>query len=599
MRSSRAYALRGFALFTLTLIATSCTTGSADTGFFGKTDPPKENVLRYITGSEPESLDPHIGSGQPEARLYMALYEGLVEYDPKTNLPIPELAERWDINPDNSQFVFYLRKGARFSNGDPITAHDFVYSLQRGLSPQLAARYAYIAYYIKYAQGYNESGFFVRDRLTGEFEVDRATRLRVVKPGDTKPIPGKELVAVKAEDIGVEALDDYTLRITLVQPAPFFLAMLPHQFFRVVSRKSIQKYGDALWTQPENIISSGPFRLKEWIPYDKIVVVPDPMYWDAGRVKLDEIRFYAIEDQTTSMNLYKAGEIEGSQNHSVPASWLDVIMPMKDYMNAPEITTEYYQINVKKPPMDDKRVRHAFNMAIDKVALARFRRVAKPSTALVPEGILPGYPRPDGDPFDVARARQLLAESGFEDSQGNYDPGKFPVQDVELTYNTVESNRQVAEFVQAQWKQNLGITVPLKNMEFKTFLVTRAKLEYKGFARSGWVGDYLDPVTFLNLFYTPAGDNGTGWWDPKYVAMIDDANRVTDPHERYVELAKAEAYMLDAQPIIPLLTQATNWMKKPYVKGMYPNPETLHAWKFVYIERDPAKWDYGVPDMKN
>jgi oligopeptide transport system substrate-binding protein len=136
-------------------------------------------------------------------------------------------------------------------------------------------------------------------------------------------------------------------------------------------------------------------------------------------------------------------------------------------------------------------------------------------------------------------------------------------------------------------------------MEFKSFLVERSALRFKGFARSGWVGDYMDPVTFLNLYYTPRGDNGTGWWDPKYVAMIDDANRTPDPQLRYNKLAKAEAYMLDAQPIIPLLTQATNWVKKPYVKGMYPNPQTLHAWKFVYIERDPSKWDYGVPDMKN
>jgi oligopeptide transport system substrate-binding protein len=236
-------------------------------------------------------------------------------------------------------------------------------------------------------------------------------------------------------------------------------------------------------------------------------------------------------------------------------------------------------------------------MAIDKPALAAFRVVAKPLTAFSPEGIFPGYPRPQGDPFNVERARQLLAEAGFRDSAGNYDPGNFPVEEVEIHYNTLESNRQVAEFIQAQWKQNLGITVPLRNMEWRTFLVARANMEYKGFGRSGWIGDYMDPYTFLDLFSTPKGNNDTGWWDPKYVRMLEEANRTLDPKKRYELLAQAEAFLLDVQAVIPLTTGATNWIKKPYVKGMYPNPGTMHAWKFVYIEPDPAKWDYGVPKL--
>jgi oligopeptide transport system substrate-binding protein len=151
--------------------------------------------------------------------------------------------------------------------------------------------------------------------------------------------------------------------------------------------------------------------------------------------------------------------------------------------------------------------------------------------------------------------------------------------------------------VQAQWKQNLGLTVPLKNMEFRTYLNHMAKVEYKGFARRGWIGDYMDPFSFLNLFYTAEGDNGTGWWDPKYAAMLDEANRTLDPQKRYEMLAKAEAMILEAQPVIPLYTPATNWMKKPYVKGMYPNPGSMFAWKYVYIEHDPAKWDRSMPQL--
>jgi oligopeptide transport system substrate-binding protein len=648
-------------LIALALIIAGCTASASNQMYFGKAVPPPDNTLHYVSGSEPESLDPQVGSGQPEARIYMALFEGLTEYHPKTMAPIPAIAERWDVNKDSSEFVFHLRKNARWSNGDPITARDFVYSLRRGLSPELAARNAYLAYYVKYSQGYNESGSFVRDPKTGEFllakdykkgekkedvphtepvapaveagaeqsaaaaetefhnfiklperlvvpstEKERAALL-ALKDADAQfdneklkqALAGKEFVPVKAEDVGIEAVDDYTLRITLTQSAPFFLGLTPHQFFRAVPQKAIEqaKKNHLDWTEPQNIVTCGPFKMETWKPYDKLVVVRDPMYWDAAHVGLDRIAFYPSDENPTIMNMYKAGQVDAVLNHTVPAAWLDVVRPLKDYMDAPEVATEYYQINIKKPPMNDVRVRKAFNMAIDKVALAKWRRIVKPLTAFTPEGIFPGYPRPAGDSFDPAKAKQLLAEAGYKDANGNYDPKKFPIDEISITYNTQESNQAVAEFVQAQWKQNLGLTVPLNNMEWKTFLDMRAKVQYSGFSRAGWVGDYMDPFTFLNLFYTPAGDNGTGWWDKTYVDMLDKANAELDQQKRYQMLAEAEKYMLDQQPVIPLLTAATNWVKKPYVKGMYPNPETLIPWKFVYIERDPSKWDNGVPDM--
>ena len=591
-----------------------CAAPSADTEFFGKVEPPAGQVLRFVSGSEPNGLDPQIGTGQPEGRIHMALFEGLTDYDPKTSQPIPAIAERWDVNADSSEFVFHLRSTARWSNGEPITAHDFVYSIRRGLDPALAVQNAYMAYYIVYAQGYNEGGVFVRDAKTGAFvlqkDVSGDSPLHLVVPGaaaardqqiagDPKlraAVAGKEFVPIRAEDIGIEALDDHTLRITLTQPAPFFVGMMAHHFFLAIPRGPIERYG-VRWTQPENIVTSGAFMLKEWRPYDRIVVTRNPHYWDAATVKLDEIRFYPLEEQTTMMNLYKAGEIDATYNHTVPAAWLPIIKGMKDYMDAPEIANEYYVFNTTKPPTDDKRVRKALNMAIDKDALARFRVVAKPLTAFTPAGIFPGYPQPKGDAFNVARARELLAEAGFRNPAGQYDPATFPVGDVEILYNTSESNLQVAEFVQAQWKQNLGITVPLRNMEFRTFLVARADLEYKGIARAGWIGDYMDPYTFLDIFSTIRGTNSSGWWDPAYVRMLEDANRTLDPAKRFELLAKAEAYLLEVQPVMPLLTRATDWMKKPYVKGMYPNPATMHSWKFVYIEHDPAKWDYGMPDL--
>ncbi|HEX5706287.1 MAG TPA: peptide ABC transporter substrate-binding protein [Pyrinomonadaceae bacterium] len=643
------------ALVAVVAANTGCSTQASKAEFFGKVEPPPGQVMRYISGSEPESLDPQVGTGQPEARIYMALFEGLAEYDPKTMEPIPAIAERWDVNKDSSEFVFHLRRNAKWSNGEPITAHDFAYTFRRGLSPELAARNGYLAYEIKYAQAYNEGGVFVRDQRTGQFLLakdfaeakegaeaaaaapasessdaaaaaptdgeDAALETdfhkfihsptRLVLAGDEEArakeleanpklkaaVAGKEIVPVKAEDIGVEAIDDHTFRVTLTQPAPYFIGLVPHQFFRAVPRKAIEKHGDTQWTQPANIITCGPFRLVAWKPYNEIVVEKDPNYWDAASVKLNRIHFYPLEEQTTMQNLYKAGEVDATYNHTVPVGWLDHIRPLKDYMDAPECAIEYYQVNITKPPMNDKRVRKAFNLAINKKALSEYRRITKPLTAFTPEGIFPGYPQPTGDPFDPEKAKQLLADAGFKDASGKFDPSKFPITEVELTYNTAESNRQVAEFVQAQWKQNLGLTIPLKNMEWKTFLQTRANLEYKGFGRAGWVGDYMDPYTFLALFSTIGGDNGTGWFDPKYVEMLKKANSAPSQAERYKLLAEAEKYLLDEQPVIPLQTNATNWMKKPYVKGMYPNPGTLHAWKFVYIEYDSAKWDRGVPDM--
>jgi oligopeptide transport system substrate-binding protein len=374
--------------------------------------------------------------------------------------------------------------------------------------------------------------------------------------------------------------------------------VLANQFFRLVPRKAVEKWGHN-WTEPEHIVTCGPFKLKAWKPYNEIVVERDPMYWDAANVHLDEIHFYAMSDLTTAMNLYKVGEIDSALNHVVPNTWLDVVRSKKDYMEGSEAAITYIYINVTKPPMNDVRVRKAFNMAIDRDARAASRKVVKPLTAFTPEGIFQGYPQPKGDNLNPERARQLLGEAGFPVTKvdGGFSCPKFPVDQVEYIFNTAPANKAMAEFMQAQWKQNLGITVPLRNMEFKTFLSSRAKLDYKGFAVGIFGADYMDPFTFLNIFSTSAGDNGSGWWDKKYVDMLDEANRTLDKQQRYALLAKAEKYLIDAQPIIPIETLAVNFVKKPYVKGMYPNAGSLYPWKFVYIERDPAKWDYSTPSL--
>jgi oligopeptide transport system substrate-binding protein len=300
--------------------------------------------------------------------------------------------------------------------------------------------------------------------------------------------------------------------------------------------------------------------------------------------------FYPVEDQATVMNLYKAGEIDATYNRSVPRSWLFMMEKKLDHQDSLEASIEYYIINTTKPPMNDVRVRKAFALALNKSPITTMRRNTKTLSTLIPTNIFKGYPSVQAVEFNPEKAKQLLAEAGYRDAAGNYDASKFPIDEIALTFNTSDGNKFVAEIVQSQWKQNLGLIVPLKNMETKTFISVTAKLEYKGFARFGYGADYIDPYTFLSLFITEGGDNGTGWIDERYVKLIDTANRTLDPTQRNRLLAEAESLLLNEQPIIPLTTSSTNWLKKPYIKGMYPNAMTLHPWKYVYLERDSAKW---------
>lgn len=638
-------------LLTLNVVFAGCSASASNSLFFGKTDPPRENVLRYVSGSEPETLDPQIPSLQNEARISMALFDGLAEYDPKTTAPIPALAERWEVNKDWSEVTFHLRRNGRFSNGDPITAHDFVYTIRRGLKPGTGSRTASLAYPIKYAQAFNEGGSFVFDPTAKSYLLERDfaenssqpplseqaitsvtdeyppnaedkppasdtafhramhAPVKLVLPGAEKArkaaieadpklkaaVEGKQLVPVTADDVGIEAVDDYTLRMILMTPAPYFISMMPHQFFRALHQKTVEQFGDR-WTDPAHIVTSGPFKLDSWKHYDRIVVVRDPMNWDAQTVKLDRIIFYLLADNTTMMSLYKAGDLDALYNHTVPSAWLSVINPMKDFMDAPEAAIDFYNFNTKSGPTKDLRVRKALNMAIDKKAFAGWRQL-QPLTAIIPTGIFPGYPHPKGDPYDPEKAKKLLAEAGYKDASGNFDPKKFQDSEIELIVNTDGNNIPYAEFIQALWKQSLGTTIPLRVMENKTYFRAQAALDYKGVSRTGWGADYMDPFTFLGIWYTPTGANATGWWDPKYAELLDEANRTIDPQRRYQILAQAEQLLLDAQPVMPLIVPTTRWMKKPYVKGLYPNAATLHSWKYVYVERDSAKWDYGVPDM--
>ncbi|MGH9957247.1 MAG: peptide ABC transporter substrate-binding protein, partial [Pyrinomonadaceae bacterium] len=604
VKESSRQILSSLVILALLLVSVSCDIAGSNEEFYGRTTPPDRKILRYITGDEPESLDPQKSTGQPEARIFMALYEGLVEYDPKDMRPRPAIAERWDENADSSELVFHLRKNGRWSNGDPINANDVVYTFRRALSPETRARAAGFGYYIKYAQAFNSRAVFVFDPKTEtfvlesdleaasippplsgqpgagstEYELSTGERepiadtsfhqfmhspARLTLPGDEKArnnllaknaklqalVANKQFVKVEGKDIGVEAIDDYTVRISLHQSAPFFKDLLAHQLFRLVPKKAIEQFGQH-WTQPGQIVSCGPFKLKSWKPYDVLAVERDPMYWDAATVQLDEIYFYPTADLPTAMNLYKVGEVDAIYNHSVLSAWVDTVRPKKDYMDAPEAASIYINMNTIKPPTNDLRVRQAFNLSINKETWVTWKKIVRPLHGITPDGIFPDYDGPQPVKFDPERARQLLTEAGFpvtKKSDGSFECRSFPVDQVEYLFPTTTSNKILAEFIQAQWKQNLGITVPVRAMEFRTFADVRAKLDYNGFCFGGYAADYMDPFTFLGIYYVPDGDNCTGWWDKKYVEMLDQANRTPQRLKRYEILSKAESFMMEAQ----------------------------------------------------
>jgi len=582
----------------------------------------------------------------------MALFDGLVEYEPKTLQPIPAIAKSWEVSPSVDEFVFHLRDNAKFSDGTPITAKDFVYSIRRGFRPETLSRTANLGFFIKYSEGFNSGDVFVKkgdqfllardfggenrtgstigpetefhkyiqsaDRLTLPGNEKKRTKLIDADPKLRSAAEGAEFVQIKEEDIGVEAIDNYTLRMTLRQSAPFFLGLLGHQFFKVIPEHVVEKYGKN-WIRPEHIVTSGAFRIKVRKPYDVLSVERDPNYWDASNVHLDGIDFYPIEEQSTQLNLYKAGSVDAFLNHTVLLPWIDTIKQYKDeYMNFPEAATSAYGMNITKPPFDNPKVRMAFALAVDRVALSDFRKITKPLFSVTPGGVFPEYdkakervreeiktqrglngPQINEEGFDPELARKLITEAGFPviKKGDDYSCTSFPIDKAEIAFNTAESNRQVAEFVQAQWARNLGITIPLNSMEFKTFLPFRHELQYPGFGQTLWSADYMDPYTFLSLYYDLNSNGDTGFNDPKFKKMLDDANAELDTQKRYEMMARAEYYLRDQMPVITLTINATNWMKKPYVKGMYPNPMTLLPWKFVYIEQDPAKWDHDVDNI--
>lgn len=504
---------------------------------------PRENILNRGNGTEVKDVDPHIVTGVPEHHIIVAISEGLVSVDPKTVEPRDGVAILPPkISNNGKTYVFNLRKDAKWSNGEPLTAHDFVYSWRRLLNPTTGSQYADMAYPVKNAEAINKG------------EIKDLTKL------------------------GVEAIDDHTLKVELENPTPYFLGMLYHYTMYPVPQKVIEKHG-AQWTKPENFVGNGPFVLTEWVLNKVLRTRRNPNYWDKANVKLDGVDFWPIENQSTEEKMFRAGKLDVT--YEVPIERIPFWQ--KDdsgvYFQPAYLGTYFYRLNTTRKPLNDKRVRKALALGIDRERIIEF--VTKggelPARAFTPPGTGGYTPKvylPQASE-GIAEAKKLLAEAGFPEGKG------FP--SMEILYNTSENHKKIALAIQEMWKENLGINVKLFNQEWKVYLARQQKIDYD-ICRAGWIGDYSDPHTFLDMWVTDRGNNETGWSNKQYDNLIAQAASSGDLEKRKEYFAKAEDLLLEDMPVIPIYIYTRKFLKKPEVKGWFPNIQDYHPLKHVYLD---------------
>ncbi|MCF7928559.1 MAG: peptide ABC transporter substrate-binding protein [Spirochaetales bacterium] len=496
---------------------------------------PVEFIL--YNGAEPETIDPALISGVPEHRIYLSLFEGLMSYDPETADPIPGVAESWKISSDGLTYTFKLREDAVWSDGTPVTAQQFVDSWLRFLNPETAAEYAYMMNMV----------------IEGAAEYNS---------GEAGP-----------EAVQIRALDERTFQFDLTGPAPYVLGMLAHYAFSVVPTHVIDEYGDD-WTEPENFVGNGPFVLKEWSPQEKLTVVPNETYWNRKAVQLDQVTYLPIEDNNTAYNMYKNGELDWSTE--VPNDAIDEAKLRDDHQSNAVMIVYYYVFNTERPPLDDARVRRALSLAVDREEIVeKIRRKGD----VAAYGIVPpmkGYQPPETFSDNAEKARQLLAQAGYPDGEG------FPV--FEVLYNTSETHKKIAEYVQQRWKETLNIDVELVNQEWSTYLNNRQEGKFD-IARAGWAGDYKDPNSFLDLFISTSALNGGNYTSAEYDELIEKASTMPGGEKRYQVLAQAKKLLMEDMPIAPFYFYSqSNMIDLDKWGGWYTNVLDIHPTKDIYMK---------------
>lgn len=504
----------------------------------------RAQVLLVGNGDEPRTLDPHLATGTIENKVITALMEGLTAYHERVDMTaMPGVAERWEANEDNTRWTFYLRETARWSNGDPVTAHDFLYAWKRILTAALGAEYAEQLYYLKGAEAYHS---------------------------------GK--VADFAE-VGCRAIDAHTLELELVGPVPYLPLVLTHYSWFPVHPPTIEKFGgpalrSSEWTKAGNFVGNGAFVLTQWEVNEIIKVEANPHYWDAGVVRLKGIHFLPIQQGGVEETAFEAGRVH--MTNTVLSDKIDYWRTRQPeaLRMEPFLGTYYYSLNLRRKPLDDVRVRQALSLAIDRELITG--QVTKggqtPATGFTPPGLT--YPVLDVIRYDPDRARALLAEAGFAGGKG--------FSNLTILYNTLEDHRKIAETIQQMWKRELGISVNLMNQEWGVYLNSQNQRNFD-IARAGWIGDYPDPMAFVGLWTSTNGNNRTGWGNERYDALVDEAKRTGDEARRMLLLREAEQIFLQELPTIPLYFYSRNYLLDPRVQNWHPKALDNRPWKAIWL----------------
>jgi oligopeptide transport system substrate-binding protein len=517
----------------------------------------EKNILLIGNGTEVETLDAHLATGVPEHWVISSLFEGLAA--PLAENPDgdgPGAAASWEHSPDYTAWTFHLQPAGKWSDGRPLTAHDFVWSFHRILMPKIAAEYASMLYPLKNAQAFNEG------KITDFNQV------------------------------GAVAADDLTLKLTLEGPTPYLPGMTKHYSWFPLPRHVIERFGDLTerdtkWTRAGNLVGNGPFRLKEWHFFHSISVDRNPYYWDAKSVKLNGIVFFPIQSDNTEERAFRDGQLHATSTLPLPAIPKYRRERAEAYHEDPNLAVYFYRVNVtsrqpdgKPHPVCDKRVRHALSLAIDRESIIRnvMRAGQKPAVGFTPYPDSIGFhDAPHPLRFDPVEARRVLAEAGYPDGRN------FP--SFEILINTNEGHRTIAEAIQEMWKRHLNIPVSIRNQDWGVYLDSQRRLDYT-VCRAAWNADYLDPSTFLSMWRTGDGNNETGWSNARYDELLKLSTLEGDPQKRMGLFREAETILLDDLPVLPVYWYVRSTLRSPAIRGWNPSVIEMRCYKAIWL--DPA-----------
>lgn len=504
-------------------------------GILGTTPPMQTSMDEFVfnNAAEIESLDPQFITGSPDNNIACQVYEGLLTRQADWVSVAPGQAESYTVSKDGRVYTFKLRKNLKWSDGSPLTAKDFEYSWLRAIDPKTMASYAY----------------WLTDNIVGADAFNKA------------PTPEN------AKKVMAKALDDLTFQVTLIKPLGYFPQIVAETIMWPVKKEVVEKYKDQ-FTRPENFVGNGPYKLVEWKIKDKIVLEKNPYYWDASQVSLKRVVAYPIEDRQTGVNLFKQGKLDWTGNHGAPNSLVPSFKSDPNFRIFQGFISYFYRVNTKAKPLDDRRVRQALSLAIDRKQLVESvtRGGEIPSDHLIPDNV-GKYKSPStfiGTDYraNVEKAKKLLAEAGYAGGKG--------MKPIRILYNTDENHKKIALTIQQMWRKELGVESTLINQEWKVYLKNQNAMDFD-VSRSGWQGDYPDPINFLELFTASSGNNNTGWTNPQFDQLLSKANAMQDEKKRWGVLAEAEGMFLEDAAIIPLYTYTNFGFLRPEVKGFKMN----------------------------